>query len=48
VQIGTIPLSRQPQNLAFAGHDKRTLYVVGRGAVYEIAMIAAGFGGRAK
>jgi len=28
--------------------DKRTLYVVGRGAVWKIAMIAQGYLGRAK
>src|SRR4029434_754307 len=26
--LGTIPLSRAPQNLAFAGPDKKTLYIV--------------------
>jgi len=46
--LGTIPVSRPPQNLAFAGPDKRTLYVVGRGAAYKIQMLARGFLGRAK
>jgi gluconolactonase len=46
--IGIIELPRQPQNLAFAGPDKGWLYVVGRGAVYRIRMLARGFGGRAK
>ena len=41
--LGTIPLSRAPQNLAFAGPEKKTLYVVGRGAAYRIAMLAEGF-----
>ena len=31
--LGTIPLSRPPQNLAFAGAGKKTLYVVGSGAL---------------
>jgi gluconolactonase len=46
--LGTIPLSRAPQNLAFAGADKKTLYVVGRGAAYRVAMLAEGFKGRVK
>jgi gluconolactonase len=46
--LGTIPLSRPPQNMAFAGPDKKTLYVVGRGAAYKIQMLAQGFLGRAK
>jgi gluconolactonase len=46
--VGTIPLPQKPQNLAFAGKDKKTLYVVGRGAAYRIATLTPGFGGRAK
>lgn len=46
--LGTIPLSRAPQNLAFAGADKKTLYVVGRGAAFKIQMLTEGFKGRAK
>jgi len=46
--LGTIPLSRAPQNLAFVGPDKKTLYVVGRGAAYKIQMLAQGFKGRVK
>jgi gluconolactonase len=46
--LGTIALSRAPQNLAFAGANKQTLYVVGRGAAYKIAMLSQGFAGRAK
>lgn len=46
--LGVIPLPKKPQNLAFAGPDKRTLYVVGRGAAYRIAVQTPGFGGRAK
>ena len=48
MHLGTIPLSRAPQNLAFAGAGKKTLYVVGRGAAYKIAMIAEGFKDRVK
>ena len=46
--LGTIALPKQPQNLAFAGTDKKQLYVVGRGAVYRIAVDTPGFAGRAK
>ncbi len=46
--LGTIPIPLPPQAIAFAGPQKRTLYVVGRGAVYKIAMLAQGFMGRAK
>jgi gluconolactonase len=46
--LGTIVLPKSPQNLAFAGIDKRYLYVVGRGAAWRIATLTPGFGGRAK
>lgn len=46
--LGTIPLSLQGQNLAFAGADKKTLYIVGRGAAFKVRLLAAGFQGRAK
>ena len=46
--LGTIPIPLPPQSVAFAGPDKRTLYVVGRGAVYKVAMLAQGYLGRAK
>jgi gluconolactonase len=46
--LGVIALPRKAQNLAFAGVDKKTLYIVGRGAAYRIKLDAAGFGGRAK
>ena len=46
--LGAIPLSRSPQNLAFAGPDKKTLYVVGRGAAFKVQMLSQGFTGRAK
>jgi gluconolactonase len=46
--LGIIPLPKAPQNLAFAGKDKNTLYVVGRGAAYRIAVLTPGFAGRAK
>jgi gluconolactonase len=46
--LGTIPTSLGAQNLAFAGPDKKTLYVVGRGAAFKVQMLAQGFRGRAK
>ena len=46
--LGTIPLSRSPQNLAFAGPDKKTLYIVGRNAAWKVEMLAQGHKGRAK
>lgn len=46
--LGIIPVPQKPQNIAFAGKDKKTLYIVGRGAAYRIALLTAGFKGRAK
>ena len=46
--LGTIPTPRPPQNVAFAGPDKKTLYIVGRNAVSKVQMIAEGFKDRAK
>lgn len=46
--LGTIPFSRAPQNLAFAGRDKKTLYVVGRNAAFKVQMLVSGFKGRVK
>jgi gluconolactonase len=40
--LGIIRMPRQPQNLAFAGADRSTLYVVGRGSVYRIATLTRG------
>jgi gluconolactonase len=46
--LGVIALPKKPQNLAFSGPGKHTLYVVGRGAAYKIALLAQGHEGRAK
>lgn len=46
--LGTIPVGAPPQSVAFAGPDKRTLYIVGRGTVYKTQMIAQGIMSRAK
>lgn len=40
--LGTIPMPRPPQNLSFAGADKKTLYVVGRGVASRVSMLARG------
>ena len=58
--LGIIPTPRGTTTLAFAGPDKKTLFVIGRGndgpgggggdgrSLYKIAMIAQGYKGRAK
>jgi gluconolactonase len=46
--LGIIALPKAPQNLAFAGKDKKFLYIVGRGAAYRIAVQTPGFAERAK
>ena len=46
--LGTIPTPLGAQATAFAGADKKTLYIVGGGAVWKVAMIAQGVQGRAK
>ncbi|MSO83783.1 MAG: SMP-30/gluconolactonase/LRE family protein [Acidobacteria bacterium] len=46
--LGTIPTARVVQNLAFAGPDKKTLYLVGRSAAWKIQTLTQGYPGRAK
>lgn len=54
--LGTIPAVwggesfnlRKPQNVAFAGPGKRTLYMVGAGVVFKVQTLAQGLTGRAK
>ncbi|MGZ8183297.1 MAG: SMP-30/gluconolactonase/LRE family protein [Methylobacter sp.] len=46
--LGVIVLPKKPQNIAFAGTDKKSLYAVGRGSAYRIPLIAQGYKGRAK
>jgi gluconolactonase len=48
--LGTIPvgIANGPQNLAFAGPDKRTLFIVGRNAAWKVAMRSQGPKDRAK
>ena len=46
--LGVIPTSQRPQNLAFAGPDKKTLYLSGGSALFSVKMLAEGYAGRAK
>ena len=54
--LGTIPavwggeqfMLRKPQNVAFAGPGKRTLFIVGAGAVFKVQTLAQGVQNRAK
>jgi gluconolactonase len=55
--LGVIPIGiwggeqnslSKPQNLAFAGPDKRMLYTVGSNAIYRVQLLAQGFKGRGK
>jgi len=46
--LGIIVLPKKPQNIAFAGKEKKTLYAVGRGSAYKIPLLAQGYKGRAK
>ncbi len=46
--LGTIPVARRVQNLAFAGADKKTLYMVGSGAAFKVQMASQGFRDRVK
>ncbi|MDD3352652.1 SMP-30/gluconolactonase/LRE family protein [Zoogloea sp.] len=46
--LGIIPLPKRPQNLAFAGPGKKTLYVVGSGSAWHFPVLTAGHPGRVK
>ena len=46
--LGLIPTPVRIQSIAFAGVDRRSLYAVGQGSVYRIALRVAGVKGRAK
>lgn len=46
--LGTIPTPVGMQSVGFAGRDRRTLFAVGRGAAYRVAMLAEGIRTRAK
>jgi sugar lactone lactonase YvrE len=44
--LGSITPSRRPQNLAFAGPDMKTLYIVGGGTVFKVQTLAQGIKSR--
>ncbi|HEY3157663.1 MAG TPA: SMP-30/gluconolactonase/LRE family protein, partial [Vicinamibacterales bacterium] len=44
--VGSITPSRRAQNLAFAGPDMKTLYIVGGGTVFKVQMLAQGIKSR--
>jgi gluconolactonase len=46
--LGSIPIPKQTNNMAFAGPAKKTLYVLAGNAVYKIAMLTPGYKGRLK
>jgi gluconolactonase len=46
--LGLIPTSERPQNLAFAGPNKKTLYLCGRTALFKVQMLVQGYTGRPK
>jgi gluconolactonase len=55
--LGVIPIGiwggeqnmlRKPQNMAFSGRDKKTLYTVGSNAVYKVQLQVAGIKDRSK
>ncbi len=46
--LGTIPAGVPPQSVGFAGPDKKTLYIVGRGALYKTRVLTEGIKSRAK
>jgi gluconolactonase len=39
---------RKPQNIAFAGPGKKTLYMIGSGAIFKIQTLTQGVSKRAK
>jgi gluconolactonase len=40
--LGTIKIPRQPANVAFAGPEKRTLYITAREGLYRLRMLSQG------
>ena len=40
--LGTIHVPRQPANVAFAGPNKRTLFITAREGLYRLPMLAQG------
>jgi gluconolactonase len=46
--LGTIPTPVGMQSVGFAGRDRRTMFMVGRGAAYTVSVLAEGIRSRAK
>lgn len=40
--LGTIPVPRQPSNVAFSGPDKKILFITAREGLYKLRMLAQG------
>jgi gluconolactonase len=40
--LGTVPVPRQPSNVAFSGADKKTLFITAREGLYKLRMVASG------
>jgi len=40
--LGTIPVPRQPSNVAFSGTDKKTLFITAREGLYKLRMLTQG------
>ena len=40
--LGTIPVPRQPSNVAFSGPDKKTLFITAREGLYKLRMLSQG------
>jgi gluconolactonase len=40
--LGTIPVPRQPSNVAFSGTGKKTLFITAREGLYKLRMLASG------
>jgi gluconolactonase len=47
-RLGAIDMAEGAQNLAFAGPDKKTLYILGRSGVFKVHTIVTGIKSRAK
>ena len=40
--VGTIAVPQPPSNVAFAGADRRTLYITARGGLYRLKVLSQG------
>jgi gluconolactonase len=46
--LGRIPVTKKVQNLAFAGQDRRSLFIVAQGSIWKVRTLSRGPGDRAK